>query len=472
MRLASFGAACGAIALLLSACASFSPDAGMEAVNAITSPELGTGAVKIDNEEAADEARARTRHLLASRLTARGAVQLALLNNKGLQAAYNELGISEAALVEASLPPAPRLALSRISTPVELDIEGRIVADILALATLPARARIAADRFRQAQLRAAEETLRVGAEARRSYYRAVAALQIAASLAQAVDAADSAAKLAKQLAQTGAMNKLDVAREDTFHAELTAQLEAARQRAQSERERLVRALGVGGDDMRFRLPNALPPLPKRARRAADVEAEAVRRRVDLRIARIEVQALAKSYGLTNATRFINLLDVAGVVRTQQDASGAGGTGGGAEIEFQVPIFDFGEVRLRKAVETYMGAVNRLTEKAVNVRSQAREAYGAYRSAFVIADRYRNTILPLRKTISDEMTLRYGAMQVDVFALLTEARQRLAANIAAIEGQRDFWVALVDLDAAIAGGGSGDDATIPRASDRTGRSTAE
>ena len=61
------------------------------------------------------------------------------------------------------------------------------------------------------------------------------------------------------------------------------------------------------------------------------------------------------------------------------------------------------------------------------------------------------MLPLRKIIADEAMLRYGAMQIDVFALLTEARQRVAANIAAIEAQRDFWLASSELDAALAGG---------------------
>ena len=45
----------------------------------------------------------------------------------------------------------------------------------------------------------------------------------------------------------------------------------------------------------------------------------MRRRVDLQIARIEVDALAKSYGLTQATRFINLLEVAGIAKTTQRA---------------------------------------------------------------------------------------------------------------------------------------------------------
>jgi outer membrane protein TolC len=448
------------LAAACSGCAAFSPDGGMALVNGIVAPELKSEVVKVNGEDVAGEAHARATRLLGATLSADGAVRIALLNNKGLQASYNELGIAEATMVEASLPPNPTFSLSRIQTPVELDIERRIVMDILALATLPARAELAAERFRQAQLRAALETLRIGFETRQAYYRAIAAQELAASLAQAVSAAESAAKLAKELGETGAMNKLDQAREETFYAELSTQLAAARQRAASERERLVRTLGLQ-DAGALRLPQALPPLPNAPRTLVAVETEAIRRRVDLKIARIEVDTLAKTYGLTNATRFINLLEVAGISRTQRE-TGAAGTGGGFEVDLQIPIFDFGEVRVRRAGEIYMGAVNRLSELAVNARSEAREVYRAYRSSYDIAMRYRRNVLPLRKIIADEAMLRYGAMQIDVFALLTEARQRIAAKIAAIEAQRDFWLASSALDAALIGGGAaaGESARAP------------
>src|SRR5262249_46000320 len=133
--------------------------------------------------------------------------------------------------------------------------------------------------------------------------------------------------------------------------------------------------------------------------------------------------------------------------------------GGFAVELQVPLFDFGEVKVRRAEETYLQAVNRLTAKAVNVRSEAREAYQAYRASHDIARQYRRDVLPLRKIISDEMLLRYNAMQIDVFALLTEARQRIAATNAALEAERDFWLAETNLTAAILGRG----ATTPESS---------
>ena len=54
------------------------------------------------------------------------------------------------------------------------------------------------------------------------------------------------------------------------------------------------------------------------------------------------------------------------------------------------------------------------------------------------------------------------MLIDVFSLLAEARQRIVATITAIEAKRDFWLATVNLKAAVAGGGgSGDRAEETR-----------
>jgi outer membrane protein TolC len=186
---------------------------------------------------------------------------------------------------------------------------------------------------------------------------------------------------------------------------------------------------------------------------SDIEVEAVRRRVDLQVARIEVAALAKSYGFTQATRFVNLLEVSGIEKTMRErATGERIRDRGFELEFQIPIFDGGEVRARQANESYLQAVNRLTDKAVQVRSQARDAYRSYRSTYDIAAHYQREVLPLRKIISDETLLRYNAMLIDVFALLQEARQRTDASVAAIEARRAFWLASVDLSTAVVGGG--------------------
>ena len=436
---------------LLSACTWFSPDAGMGVVTTIAQQELNKDAAAIRSPEEAEAAGTAVRRLLGRTLTADAAVQIALLNNRGLQAAYDELAIADAERVGQSLPPNPTFSWRRIQAGAALESEMQLVTNIIALATLPARSEIAAERFHQAQVRAAEETLRVAHEARRAYYRAVAARELIHFLTESQSAADAASELATRLRETGAMNKLDQAREQVFYADLTAQVTSARQREASEREALIRAMGLSGASLDFKLANALPAVPLRVQTWAGIEVDAVARRVDLQIARIELDLLAKSYGLTQATRFINILD-GGYADKLEKRPDERFLMRGFDVRLQIPIFDFGEVRVRQAEATYMQAVNRLIELAVNVRSEARDAYRVYRSTYDIAGHYQREVLPLRKIISDETLLRYNAMLIDVFSLLAEARQRIAATITAIEAKRDFWLATVDLKTAVAGGG--------------------
>jgi outer membrane protein TolC len=427
----------------------------MTVVANVANETIKKGVVSIRTTEDAEWARDAVQRLLRRTLTVDSAVQIALLNNRGLQAAYNELALAEADLIRDSLPSNPRFSLSSIAGPGAYEIEGQIVEDILALATLPFRSEIARQRFQEAQLRAAEDTLRLAAEVRRAYYRAVGANELVGILNDAKTTGEATAQLALKLGQTGAMNKLDQAREQVFYAETTAELATLRQEATSSRERLTRLLGLWDGDLGFRLPQKLPALPRLPLSLPRIEVGAVEHRLDLQIARIELAALAKSLNLTEATRFVTLVEAAGIDRKTLEPGGAPFRQRGFDVQFQIPIFDGGEVRIRQATETYNQAFNLLTEKAVNVRSKARDAYRVYRSTYDIARQYQREVLPLRKIITDELQLRFGSMQVDVFALLTEARQRIVALRAAGEATRDFWLAQSELQTAVNGGGGAD-----------------
>jgi outer membrane protein TolC len=436
---------------LLGGCAKFSPDAGMGPVAAHVSVEIGRDTVKITSAADAAGVEQRARAIISRTLTADAAVQLALLNNRGLQAEYNALGIAEAAFVQASLPPNPTMSFERISAPGDLEIERRVVANILALFLLPARRDIARTGYQAARFRAIEATFRVAAETRRAYYRAVAASQTVSFLEQARIAADAAAALTRKLGETGAATKLDQARAGAFYADASNQLAQARMRATTERENLTRLLGVWGSEIEFRLPRELPNLPIKLPSSEQIEANAIRKRVDLIAARLELDLLAKTLGLTDATRLVSVLELSGISAYRRtDTEKAHPVG--YELEIQIPVFDFGEVNVRLARETYMQAVNRLVERAVNARSEVRSAYQTLRATHDISRQYRNQILPLRKTINEQALLAYNGMLIDVFDLLTTSRESILANVAAITAKRDYFIASVDFQAATIGGG--------------------
>ncbi len=443
-----------ASALLLSACKSFSPDGGMSTVASVAGGGLNKNVVRISSPADASLAQGEVGRLLHAPLSADAAVQIALLNNAGLQAAYNRLGVAEAVLVQMSRPPLPSFSYDWVKTSIELDIERQIVASVLSLATWPARSRIAGVRFEQAELRAAEETLRLAAETRRAYIRAVAARHILAALNAAKESAEASAKLADELVQTGALNKLDHARRQVFATELDAQVAAARQEAATTQERLTRLMGLWeGSQVEALLPDALPPMPGKSLSLAAAERQAMDRRVDLMVARLEAEALARSFGLTRKTRLINVLDAGGDWKTQKDKGEPKAEGGGFNIAFEVPLYDFGRAKVREAEQRYLEAVNALRALAVDARSQAREAYSAYSSARAIVAKYESEVLPLRETISAETELQYNAMQVDAFTLLETARANAAAKVASIEAKRNFWLASTELSVAVLGGGS-------------------
>ena len=461
-------------ALLPGGCAQFSQDAGMSLVSEQTGSILGPETVKIRDEQTSAAVQARVRALVGKIMTVETAVQIALLNNRALQAAYNDLGISEVEMIQASLPPTPSIALSRLVATGQIEIERQLLQNVLGLLTLPRRREIAEDRFRKDQAVAVDATLKVAAEARRAYIKAVAAEQAVSFLEEARTSAEAVSELAKNLGQTGAMPKLDQAREHVFYAEVSGQLALARLKARIAREKLARALGLWGADTKYLLSGKLKPLPSSPKKQDNIETLAVTSRVDLKIARMELAILAKEYGLTNATRYIDVLDVRGVSRyerkdiTEVDFRLNPGPTlvktetpekekahwHGIDVEFQIPIYDFGEARTRLAEESYMRGVNRLLDKAVNVRADAREAYQAYRGAYDVARYYDKDILPLRDIISEQTLLNYNGMLMDLFALLTDARARVAANVQAIEAKRDFWLADADLQAATFGGGLG------------------
>jgi outer membrane protein TolC len=216
-------------------------------------------------------------------------------------------------------------------------------------------------------------------------------------------------------------------------------------------------MGLWGDDVDYKVPNALPALPADPLARKDIEALALANRVDLEIARLELEALARSYGLAEATRYVSDLELmtgAEIEREEEDGETKTAVLVNAELEFVIPIFDGGKARMRKAELAYMRAANLLAEKAVNIRSQARSAHEEYRSRLDIARHYRNNVVPLRTIIEEESLLTYNGMITSTFDLLADTRAKVNAIMLSLEAKRLFWLADVNLATAVHGGGGG------------------
>jgi len=433
-------------ALILAGCASFSPDGGAGRVSELTRERTGQSVTVLRTENDVASAKARVTELLERPLTPESAVEVALLNNRGLQAAFSELGIAEADRVRAGRLANPTFGFGRLSGGGITEIDRSVTFNVLGLLTIPVASDVARGRLEQAQYRAAFDALGVAGDARTSFFRAMAAQDLVKYFEQVKDAAEASNELARRMTQAGNFNKLAQMREQSFYAEATADLARARHRAVAERERLVRVLGLSGEQLSFALAERLPDLPAAPLEPRDAEQTAIDKRLDVLMARRHVDATARSLGLTRATRFINVLEAGYANKSQTGEPRQNGY----EIELELPLFDFGSTRTARAEAIYMQAVHRTAEVAVNARSEVRESYSAYRTAYDLARHYRDEVVPLAKRISEENLLRYNGMLIGVFDLLADSREQVRGVSAYVQALRDFWIADTALQTTLTG----------------------
>lgn len=420
----------------LGGCATFSKDGGFGAVRDTAQKHIKQDMVWPKTEGEKNKVTERVNELLSKRLNADQAVQVALLNNKGLQADFYNLGISESDLVQAGRFPNPKFSMLYTRNDGDYKIEQILTFNIFSLLTMPKMQEIERQRFVQTQKRTAFEVIKIANHTRIAYFNAVAATEQVRYSEQVKESAEASAELARRMVKAGNFNKLQQAREQSFYADAALDYANATNKQVSAYEALSRLLGVSVDQ--FNLEERLPDLPKSLTELQPFEKAAFEQRLDLQAIRLETDALAKQLGLTKTTRFINVLEI-GPARVLEGRRGDPYKKG-VDLSFELPIFDWGTARVERAESIYMQSVNRAAQLAINAQSEIREAYNTYRTNYDLTKHIRDEIVPLRKKILQENQLRYNGMLTSPFELFGDARAQVASVQNYIESLREFWVA--------------------------------
>jgi outer membrane protein TolC len=440
----------------LCGCAGFSKDGGFQVVADETRTHLNQDLEWPRTPEEERKVQRQVDEILTHPLTAEDAVQVALLNNRGLRAGFQQLGISEADLVQSGRLANPRFDLRHASAAGQVDIEETLSFNILSLLTMPYAHDIEKRRFAQTQQAVELQIAALANEVRQTYFAAVAAHQAVEYLQQVDTAAQTGAELARRMVAAGNWNSLDQAREQTFYADAVMRLTLARLAEETVRERLTRLLGLAAPPDSsgapgLQLAGRLPDLPQRIDPIPDVEHSVLEDRIDLRLMRMHIDELARSLHLTKSTRFVNVLEL-GATREQQGTRDAPHETG-VVLTLEVPIFDSGAARVKRSEAIYAQAVDRFAQTAVEARSEVRHAYAAYHAAFELAGQQRDAVVPLRKAVAEQNLLRYNASLISIFELLSDARDQISSVDDYIQSLRDFWIAKSKFDAALLGNSS-------------------
>lgn len=443
-RLAGIGGA-----LLLTGCASVNPRPAFDALQADVKRDVRGEVAWARSPAEAAAVDAIVDQALAGPLTVDAAVRVALLNNPGLQATFEELGISQAALAQASRVENPELTgLFRFpATGSGRNTELSLVQNVFDLFLHPLRKKLAAGELEQARLRITNEVLDLAAHVKEACFTLQAREQLVSRLQVIRDLTEAAAQFAQKQHEAGTINDLDLENQVVVHRQSKVDVALAQADWRADRERLNRLLGLWGPRTAWTFGEGLAPIPDQEIPLSGLERLAVTRRQDLRAARWGVDLVGRALALRRRTRFLPVGLHLGV-NTEKEVSGERLSG--PELALQLPLFDLGGASIARLEAEHRRAQRQLEALAVHARSEVRETHDRMLAARDLATYYSAVLLPQRLRIL-ELTLRhYNAMFKGAYDLLLAKQAEVEAERAHLDAWRDYWILRARLERALGG----------------------
>lgn len=440
-------------AIALCACASVHPTKSRRKVGDLVEQRTGAKDVITEKQDERSRAQVRTRvaELVAKPLTLDRAVQIALLNNRELRAVLEDLGVAQADLVQAGLLQNPTIAGDLVNSTRGNGLGGGVslTQSLISVFLIPAKVRFAKSQLAHGVVTVGQAALMLTRDVRVAYLDALAAerdLDLQRTMVQAAEVADELATRQLEAGNITPLDRqlfaaaLDEARVDWADAQLEARV---------THEALTRLLGLWGEDVSWELADAMPALPTKDADLGSLESRAIRERLDLSAARVEVDSIKYAIGLRRRG-VITQIEAGPVARNEvgNDAGHEWVIGG--ELSLEIPLFDPGHADIGRMRAYLRQAEHRLQDAAIAARSEIR----IHRERLVAARRkveyYRETILPRTEQITALALLQYNAMLIGTYQLLETRSDQAEARREFVHALQDYWTAHSELELAVGG----------------------
>ncbi|MCA9288167.1 MAG: TolC family protein [Phycisphaerales bacterium] len=433
----------------LAGCATMEPRRGFDEVSGQVRERTGMDAHWRSGTEEDARADAALQDLLGRELTADAAVQIALINNRDLQAVYEELDITQADLVRAGLLENPvfsgelRFDTSGGGTGVALGL----TQGFLSLLTMPLRTARAGSEFEAAKARVTQAAVTTAFDTFAAFYEYQAAEEVLGLRLTVEQAAAASHELARRIREAGNMPELDYLSERALYEQARLDVESAQVATTQRRERLNALMGLWGPDTGWHAGARLPDPVASEMTPEELERRSVEASLELAAARFEIESAAAGARLVQPLTWLDGSE-AGVVGEREVE---GDWSVGPEISVPIPIFDMGSAGKGEAAARLRQAEHRYYATAVRVRAGARESAAVIASARERVVRFRTVLLPMHEQIVHQAQLQYNAMQISGFQLLQARREQIEVGVASIEALRDYWIAQVGVLRIVGGG---------------------
>ena len=435
------------IILSLSAgCASFTPQLGFQDVNEDFRQRTGNYIYWNNGSEEDKKVEQEIARLLSSEINVESATQVALLNNRGLQATFQDLGLAQADLVDAGLIANPVLSGDIRFFSEGTGFELSIVENFIRILEIPLRKKITESQFEEAKLRVVGEALKLSFNVRSAFYKYQSAEQMLELSGTALLALEASKDLAERLYRAGNINDLALAQEQANYEALRIDVTADEALVVQAREALNALLGLTNDQLNWKSHGRLTEPPALDQSGNQIEAQALANSVELATERQRLVTLGHLLGISEKFRMLE--DTEAGLSAAKEAGGKWGFGPAFNIP--LPFFSQGQAKVFRANAELSRAYDLYADTAVKVRSAVRAVLGQLKVADARQSYYRKTLLPLQEKIVAESQKHYNAMLISAFELLEAKHKQIDAGKSYLSSLKDYWILRTELESLING----------------------
>lgn len=420
-----------AIILLLTGCASVQTQQEWERINQFSVERTGIEIIWEQSEKDAMAVKEEVKRLVSDGITMDEAVKIALLNNRKLQASFEEIGIAKADLAQAGLFTNPNLsAIFRF--PFGGGGTGIETAGLLNIADfwqIPIRKKVAAARLESIMLQVSEEILNTAAEAKKAYINYSALSLVRDEMEKIKDHTEEWRDHLIYRQQFGYASNLDIYIANALFVETELEFAKIESELLISRYRLNRILGLSPDQYNYELSDVLSEEINQLPELEQLISYALSNRPDIQTARLHIENARKVLALERSRIFSNV-EAGAVYEKGID----GDESIGPEIGIHLPIFDQNQAQIAKAEYRLRQAEKELKAKIQEVREDVSVAYERHQLLSQQINLIKTQILPAHAAAVEYTEKYFNAMQLNMLYLL-EARKRL------IETKRHYFNAL-------------------------------
>ena len=435
--------------LVLLGCATVDPQPQWQKVETMARERTKGDVLWQRTDEDAETIRNQLNALLADGLSREEAVKIALLNNKSLQASFEQVGIAQSDLVQAGLLTNPTLDVFLAFPLSHTDTTGGLLGFLSDLWTIPARKKVAAAQAEAATQQVGVMVVATASEAAMAYddvlYRE-AALDVERKFLKVQS--DTAARM-KIRYDHGLANDMELDHARVMMYEQKIQTDNAEKELINAKTRLNTTLSLAAEQTAYRLTDTLDNLPDNKWNTDSAVQFALKNRLDLARERIMVEQAASEVEFERTQVFHSV----GIGPSWEGSLTEGSDNSmGPIFNLELPIFDQNQAGIAKAEYRLRQMQKALAAAEMSARKEVTDTLAEMefrrKEIEVLREELENT---LKKETEYAETWGFR-MQMNLLNLLAAREQELNYRRTYIEALRGIRNADVRLHQALWGGG--------------------